>query len=59
MNYKLMRTRYTTDADEADPDYIGWFSSEFPDPKARDAQIVNVDWSERGFVWVTYLTPAY
>lgn len=56
-NKRLMRTRYPTDVNNEDPDYIGTFSAEFPDPARSTSTIVGVDWSERGFVWVTYLIP--
>lgn len=51
---KLMRTWYSTDVDESDPDYVGAFSAPFP---AEDAtrKIVSVDWSKRGEVEVTWL----
>lgn len=53
----LSRTIYRTDVDESNPDYIGMFSASIPDRALEDSQIVNVDWSERGWVEVTYLVP--
>ena len=52
---RLVRVTYKTDIREDEPEYIGSFSSSFPDPASRGAQIVNVDWSVRGEVEVTYL----
>jgi len=54
----LMRTWYITDVDSAEPEYVGVFSSTIPDTFLADgAQVVSVDWSERGQVEVTYLLP--
>lgn len=54
----LMRTIYQTDATTDEPDYLGSFSSTLPASVFRDGwQIVNVDWSKRGWVEVTYLVP--
>lgn len=57
----LMRTRYATDRNidygwdpKTDPDYIGMFSATMP-PIEDD--IVHVDWSEPGWVWVTFRKP--
>jgi hypothetical protein len=55
---KLMRTTYKTDVTESEPEYIGSFSALFPTPAERDVEIVNVDWSVRGEVEVTYLIKA-
>lgn len=57
-NKRLHRTWYPTDVSGDDPEYVGAFSAELPDPAKRDAVIVDVDWSERGTVCVTYLIPA-
>lgn len=56
-NQRLFRTRYPTDADDSDEEYIGAFSNPFP---AEDAtrRIVAVDWSQRGVVEVTWLVSA-
>jgi len=51
----LMRVTYRTDVTPADPDYVGSFSSTVM--VDDDAQIVNVDWSKRGQVEVTFLMP--
>jgi hypothetical protein len=56
-NKRLHRTWYKTDVDDNEPEYVGAFSDPFPDPAMRDAQIVAVDWSEPGWVEVTYLVP--
>jgi hypothetical protein len=50
----LHRAWYPTDVDDTDPEYIGAFSGSYPYPR-DDAVIVDVDWSERGQVQVTYL----
>lgn len=51
---RLMRTWYTTDATDDEPDYLGAFSADFPaETPAR--RIVSVDWSTRGEVMVTWL----
>jgi hypothetical protein len=51
-----MRTWYDTDVDDADPNYIGIYSAVIPASAFRDGHIiVDVDWSERGKVQVTYL----
>jgi hypothetical protein len=56
MAKKLMRTWYSTDTNKDEPSYIGCFSATIPDSAFRDGnQIVNVDWSRRGEVEVTYL----
>ena len=53
-----MRTVYATDITEDEPQYIGSFSGTIPDSALSDGrQIVNVDWSVRGEVEVTYLIP--
>lgn len=51
-----MRTWYTTDVNQEDPEYVGSFSAPFPRPNP-ERQIVDVDWSERGVVQVTWLVP--
>jgi hypothetical protein len=51
---RLMRTAYKTDIDVDEPEYIGSFSTSFPAPES-DREIVNVDWSNRGEVEVTWL----
>jgi hypothetical protein len=56
VNYRLQRTWYKTDVNDDDPDYVGSFSDPIPDPESHDSVIVDVDWSERGLVQVTYLT---
>jgi hypothetical protein len=53
---RLMRTWYKTDASDEDPEYVGAFSGEIPKPKDGE-EIVGVNWSERGWVEVTYLLP--
>jgi hypothetical protein len=52
---RLHRTWYRTDVEDAEPEYLGMFSDPFPaeDP---DRKIVKVDWSQRGWVEVTWLT---
>lgn len=55
----LMRTWYSTDADETDPEYMGAFSADIPE-KWTDLdgwKIIAVDWSKRGEVEVTWLIP--
>lgn len=52
---KLMRVTYATDATNEDPEYRGSFSSAFPQ---TGDQIVDVDWSVRGEVTVSWLIPA-
>ena len=49
----LMRTHYKTDYDPDEPEYNGKFSASLP--LNEDGQIVNVDWSEPGWVEVTWL----
>jgi hypothetical protein len=49
-----MRIAYNTDADDAAPEYWGAFSQYFPGEKP-DHRIVDVDWSVRGEVVVTWL----
>jgi hypothetical protein len=53
--YHLTRVLYRTDATVEEPEYIGSFSSSIPESALRNSQIVNVDWSIRGWVEVTYL----
>lgn len=53
----LFRTIYRTDATVEEPEYIGSFSDTIPDSALRQGQIVNVDWSVRGWVEVTFLAP--
>lgn len=51
---KLVRTCHHTDYDPDEPAYTGGFSADvdlLPHP------IVDVDWSDLGLVWVTYLMP--
>jgi len=56
--YHLMRTIYRTDAIEEEPDYLGSFSDTIPASAfSASTQIVNVDWSRRGWVEVTFLQP--
>jgi hypothetical protein len=57
MNKRLMRTWHRTDVSDDDPEYVGAFSLPFPDPACSGYQIVDVDWSKRGEVQVTYLIP--
>jgi hypothetical protein len=57
-NKRLMRTWYPTDVRDDDPEYVGTVSGPFPDPKRNGAEIIAVDWSERGQVCVTYLVNA-
>lgn len=49
-----MRAWYRTDVSDEDTDYLGAFSSAIP-PETRTGRIVDVDWSERGWVIVTFL----
>lgn len=51
---RLMRVWYRTDVDEEEPDYLGAFSRPFPAPD-DSRKIVDVDWSTRGEVQVTWL----
>jgi hypothetical protein len=51
----LFRTVYRTDATDDEPEYKGMFSETLPDSAFWESQIVHVDWSERGWVEVTYL----
>lgn len=54
----LMRVIYQTDATTTEPDYLGSFSGTIPASAfINGAEIVNVDWSHRGWVEVTYLSP--
>lgn len=56
MSWRLFRTWYKTDATDEEPDYVGVFSEKIPDAAFRDgATVVDVDWSERGEVQVTFL----
>jgi hypothetical protein len=56
MAWHLMRTWYATDATDAEPEYRGAFSGTIPDSAFwDDRRIVNIDWSERGQVEVTFL----
>lgn len=58
MNWHLHRTWYRTDAKDDEPEYVGAFSGTIPARALEDSrQIVSVDWSQRGWVEVTYLTP--
>lgn len=51
---RLMRIQYGTDYSDREPEDQGNFSDPFP--AADDTrQIVDVDWSEPGFVTVTWL----
>lgn len=62
---RLMRISYRTDRHpdlgwdaETDPDYWGAFSDTIPASAFRDGQtIVGVDWTEPGWVHVTFLVP--
>lgn len=51
----LMRTIYRTDATEEEPDYLGSFSDTIPASALDQGEVVNVDWSHRGWVEVTFL----
>lgn len=54
----LMRTVYQTDVTPADGGYAGAFSGTLPAAVFRDGwEIVHVDWSQRGWVEVTFLVP--
>lgn len=53
MRKKLMRVWYRTDADETS---VGMFSAPFPWREGN--QIVGVDWSTPGEVWITWLVNA-
>lgn len=53
----LMRTIYRTDATVEEPEYVGSFSDTIPGSALQQGQIVNVDWSKRGWVEVTFLVP--
>lgn len=58
MNWHLIRVEYGTDYDPREPDVPQRFSASIPDSALRDGrQIVGIDWSEPGWVWVTYLVP--
>jgi hypothetical protein len=50
----LMRTWYKTDVVQGDP-AVGTFSASIPDRAFEDGTIVDVDWSVRGEVQVTFL----
>jgi hypothetical protein len=55
---QLMRVDYETDIDDGDsPEYRGSFSAPFPQPDP-ERPIVSVDWSQRGWVTVTFLIPS-
>jgi hypothetical protein len=54
---KLMRITYLTDATAEDPEYRGSMSTAFP-AEHPQSRIVDVDWSTRGEVTVTWLIPA-
>lgn len=57
--WRLMRTDYKTDVHDDEPEYRGSFSATIPDRAFQDGRkIVDVDWSERGWVTVTFLVPA-
>lgn len=51
-----MRTAYRTDFDVQEPEYPGTMSDDFP--VDNDWAIVDVDWSELGHVWITWLVPS-
>lgn len=51
----LMRMVYRTDATVEEPEYIGSFSDSLPGSAMTPGKIVNVDWSIRGWVEVTFL----
>lgn len=54
----LFRTWYRTDAKVDEPEYMGSFTEHIPASAFRDGQqIVDVDWSVRGWVQVTFLGP--
>lgn len=56
--YHLMRVAYRTDIIEDEPEYIGSQSTSIPARAIQNGrQIVDVDWSKRGEVEVTYLVP--
>jgi hypothetical protein len=56
VTWHLMRTWYKTDATDEEPEYGGVFSGSIPDRAFEDGtKIVDVDWSVRGEVCVTYL----
>jgi hypothetical protein len=57
MNQRLMRVAYPTDVIQAEPEYIGSFSSPFP-AESPGRRIVAVDWSKHGEVEVTWLVTA-
>lgn len=57
-DWQLMRTWYSTDVNDDEPEYIGTFSGIIPGRALEDGrQIVHVDWSKKGEVEVTYLIP--
>lgn len=51
----LLRSLYRTDATVEEPEYIGSFSDTIPGSALEQGTIVNVDWSIRGWVEVTFL----
>lgn len=53
---RLMRTTYTTDYDPNEPEVLGSFSANIPEN--ADWQVVNIDWSQPGWVEVTFLIPS-
>lgn len=53
-NKRLFRSWYPTDVSDDDPEYVGTFSERFPAPRPG-MEIVDVDWSVRGEVQVTWL----
>lgn len=56
--FHLMRTWYRTDADPGEPDYAGAFSDTIPGRAMEGGtSVVNVDWSRKGWVEVTFLAP--
>jgi hypothetical protein len=56
-HFHLMRTVYRTDATVEEPEYIGSFSDTIPASALGQGRIVNIDWSIRGWVEVTFLVP--
>jgi hypothetical protein len=49
----LLRTWYKTDVEAGEPEYVGAFA--YGIPNDVPGTIVDVDWSERGSVQVTFL----
>jgi hypothetical protein len=53
----LFRTQYCTDVSDDEPEYKGMVSTTIPASALEQGKIVHIDWSERGWVEVTFLIP--